>query len=70
MYEEPRPHYIDMKTITCREVGFDCDTITEGETENEVMQRGIEHAMEVHGLKEDECTPEVKEKIRGLVRNS
>lgn len=57
-----------MKTIACREVGFDCDTIIEGETEDEVLQRGVKHAMDVHGMTENECTPEVKEKIRGLVR--
>jgi predicted small metal-binding protein len=59
-----------MKTIMCREVGFDCDTIVKGETENEVMQRGVEHAMTVHGMKENDCTPEFKEKVRGLIRTS
>jgi hypothetical protein len=30
------------------------------------MQRGVEHAMTVHGMKENDCTPEFKEKVRGL----
>jgi predicted small metal-binding protein len=28
-----------MKTITCREAGFDCDYIVKGETEDEVMTK-------------------------------
>jgi predicted small metal-binding protein len=59
-----------MKTITCREAGFDCDYVVKGETEEEVMQRGAEHAMKVHGMKENDITPEFKEKVRGLIRTS
>jgi predicted small metal-binding protein len=70
MLKKIRTHYMYMKTIMCREVGFDCDTIVKGETENEVMQRGVEHAMTVHGMKENDCTPEFKEKVRGLIRTS
>jgi predicted small metal-binding protein len=32
-----------MKTVTCREAGFDCDYVVEGETEDDVMKRGAEH---------------------------
>ena len=59
-----------MKTITCREAGFDCDFIVKGEIEDEVMQRGAEHAMKVHGMKENDITPEFEEKVRGLIRTS
>jgi predicted small metal-binding protein len=56
-----------MKTITCRDAGFDCDYIVKGETEEEVMKRGAEHAMKDHGIKEEDITPEFKEKVRGLI---
>jgi predicted small metal-binding protein len=59
-----------MKTITSREAGFDCDYIVNSEIEDEVMHRGAEHAMKVHGMKEDDITPEFKEKVRGLIRTS
>ena len=62
--------YSDMKTITCREAGFECDYIVKGETEEEVMKRGAEHAMKDHGMKEEDITPEFKEKVRGLIRTS
>jgi predicted small metal-binding protein len=61
-----------MKTISCRDAaqytGFDCDYVAEGETEEEVMKRGGEHAMKHHGMKEEDFTTEFLEKIRGLIR--
>jgi len=33
-----------MKTISCREAGFDCDYIVKGETDEEVLENGIEYA--------------------------
>jgi len=59
-----------MKTITCREAGFDCDHVVKGETEEEVMKRGTEHAMNAHGMNEEDITPEFKDKVRGLIRTS
>jgi predicted small metal-binding protein len=46
-----------MKTVTCREAGFDCDYVVEGETEDEVMKRGVEHLVKDHGMKEENITP-------------
>ena len=43
--------YLTMKTLSCREAGFDCDYVVKGETEEEVMKNGGEHAMKVHGMK-------------------
>jgi predicted small metal-binding protein len=59
-----------MKTITCREAGFECDHVVKGETEEEVMTNGAEHAMKKHGMKAEDITPEFKEKVRALIRNS
>jgi predicted small metal-binding protein len=59
-----------MKTINCREAGFDCDYVVKGETEEEVMKNGVERAKGAHGLKEEDMTPEMKQKIRGLIRSS
>jgi predicted small metal-binding protein len=59
-----------MKTITCREAGFDCDYVVKGETEEEVMKRGAEHAMRDHGMKDEDFTPEFMEKVKGLIRTS
>lgn len=59
-----------MKTITCREAGFECDHVVKGETEEEVMTNGAEHAMKKHDMKAEDITPEFKEKVRALIRNS
>jgi predicted small metal-binding protein len=54
-----------------RRVGlFNCNHIVKGETEEEVMKRGAEHAIKDHGMKEEDITPELQEKVRGLIRTS
>ena len=59
-----------MKTISCREAGFECDYIVTGQTEEEVINNGAEHAIKEHGVKSEDITPEMKEKIRALVRDT
>jgi predicted small metal-binding protein len=59
-----------MKTITCREAGFDCDYVVKGETDEDVMKSGAEHAMKDHRYKPEDITPEFKEKVRGLIRTT
>ncbi|HEX7207750.1 MAG TPA: DUF1059 domain-containing protein [Nitrososphaeraceae archaeon] len=60
-----------MLTVSCREVGVDCDYVAKGETEEEIMKNAGEHAVKDHGYKqEDIMTPEMKEKIRQHIRSS
>ncbi|MGY5846474.1 DUF1059 domain-containing protein [Salegentibacter sp. HM20] len=54
-----------MKTIHCRDAGFDCEQVVRGETEEEVINAATRHAKEVHGL---EANPEMSRNIRGLIR--
>ena len=61
---------IHMKAVSCREAGFDCDHVVKGETEEEVMKNGAEHAMKVQGMKEEDITPEMKQKVKTLIRSS
>ena len=58
-----------MKTISCREAGFDCDYIVKGETEEEVMKNGIEHAKSHHNMKGEEITAEMIQKIKGIIHS-
>jgi predicted small metal-binding protein len=63
--------YATMLTISCREVGRDCDCVVQGETEEELMKNAGEHAMKDHGYKQaDIMTPEMKDKIRSHIRKS
>jgi predicted small metal-binding protein len=57
-----------MKTLSCREAGFDCDYVVEGATEEEIFRTGGQHAMKEHGMKEEDLTAEFKEKLRGLIK--
>lgn len=59
-----------MKTLSCREAGFDCDYVATAETEEEIFQKGGEHAMSIHGMKAEDITPEFNEKLRGLIRTA
>ncbi|MDQ3083189.1 MAG: DUF1059 domain-containing protein [Thermoproteota archaeon] len=58
-----------MRTISCREAGFDCDFIVKGETEDEVLKNGIEHAKSDHNMKDEDITAEMKQKIKGIIRS-
>ena len=50
-----------MLTVSCREVGMDCDYVCKGETEEEIMKNAEGHAMKDHGYKpEDLMTPELR----------
>ncbi len=59
-----------MKTINCREAGFECDHVVKGETDEEVLKNGMEHAKQDHNMKEEDITPELKEKIKSIIRSS
>jgi predicted small metal-binding protein len=60
-----------MLTVSCREVGMDCDYVCKGETEEEIMKNAEEHAMKDHGYKtEDLMTPELRENIRSHIKRA
>jgi predicted small metal-binding protein len=53
-----------MLSVSCREVGMDCDYVCKGETEQEIMKNAEEHAMKDHGYKPEELmTPQLREKF-------
>jgi predicted small metal-binding protein len=43
-----------MYTLMCRESGFDCDYVVEGETMEELLRNGADHAMQRHGMNADD----------------
>jgi predicted small metal-binding protein len=55
-----------MKQLKCRDAGFDCDAVVEGETVDEVMAQVGPHVKEVHGA---DVTPEMAEQVTGKVRD-
>ncbi len=53
-----------MKRLACRDVGLDCDFVMEGVSEEEVLNKAQQHAYEVHAIKPEEMTSEMKVKIQ------
>jgi len=62
--------YYYMKSLSCREVGFDCSYVIKGNTEGEVIQKAEEHVNSEHNIKPEDMSPEMQHKIRGLIRST
>lgn len=56
-----------MKTLRCRDVGFDCDHEIRAETVEDMLQQAAQHAMEEHGL--TEVTPQIVEAVTAQIRD-
>jgi predicted small metal-binding protein len=54
------------KKLHCKDLGFDCAGIVEGETETEVLEKVAAHAQEAHNL--TEMSDEVVEKVRSVMQ--
>ncbi|CAN5812548.1 hypothetical protein BH11BAC3_BH11BAC3_05950 [soil metagenome] len=55
-----------MKTLHCRDAGFDCEGVIRGNTDTEVLNDAAKHALEVHGVA---ATPELAEKLKTLIKD-
>ena len=54
-----------MKELNCRDVGFDCEGVIHGESEEDVMAQAAGHARDVHGLEtiDDETASAIRAQI-------
>jgi len=55
------------KTMSCRDVGMDCDFVARGETEMEIMAQCAEHARAAHNMAD--IPTEVVEKVRAAIHD-
>jgi predicted small metal-binding protein len=55
-----------MKTLDCRDAGFDCEGKLRAETEEEILRQAGEHARTEHNT---EVTPELAEQIKMLIKD-
>ena len=51
--------------LHCREAGFDCNTIVNGETADEILTQVRAHATADHGV---DVTPAMAEQVRTLIQ--
>jgi predicted small metal-binding protein len=56
-----------MKTLRCRDAGFDCEKEIYGSNEEEVLSQAAEHALTAHQVK---VTSELARQIRTLIRDT
>ena len=59
-----------MKKLACRDIGLDCGYIIEGEREEDIIKNAYQHAWEVHAIKQEEMTSEMKAKITENISDS
>jgi predicted small metal-binding protein len=55
------------KSLSCRDVGVDCDFKTTGKTVEEVMKAAAEHAKKAHGM--TSIPPEMVAKVQAAIRD-
>lgn len=55
-----------MKTLSCRDAGFDCEGVIQGASEEEVLSQAAEHAQAVHNV---QVTPELAEQLKTLIKD-
>jgi predicted small metal-binding protein len=55
------------KTVSCRDVGMDCDFVAKGETNEDIMRQAAEHARTAHNM--NEIPAEVADKVRSAIRD-
>ena len=58
-----------MKTLSCRDAGCDCDYVTKGETEEDVLRDAAQHGMKEHG-KTDRDMIQMQDNLRASIRTS
>lgn len=56
------------KELHCGEIMEGCDHVIRGETEDEVLTKGAEHAREAHGV--EEIDEETAEKVKAAIRDA
>ena len=55
------------KSISCRDIGVDCDFRATGETVDDVMAQCAQHAKEAHGM--EQIPPDMKAKVRSSIKD-
>lgn len=55
------------KTVSCRDVGADCDFVARGNSEEEIMQTLSEHARTDHNM--NEIPQELAERARAAIHD-
>jgi len=56
-------------TLSCRDLGEDCNYVARGETEKELLADADKHAKEAHGFTDEQLKdPEMRKKIKAAIK--
>jgi predicted small metal-binding protein len=56
------------KMLRCSDVGIECDAVIQAETEDELMQKVVKHAKDIHSI--TEITPEIAAKVKAAIQDT
>ena len=59
-----------MKSLSCRDAGFECDHIVHAENDYDLFKEAEKHVFNAHGMKKEDFIPAFNEKMRSLIRES
>ncbi|MBV9178971.1 MAG: DUF1059 domain-containing protein [Nitrososphaeraceae archaeon] len=59
-----------MKKLACQDIGLNCGYIIEGKSDEDIVKSAEQHIWEIHAIKQEEITSEMKAKIKQNIRNS
>ena len=58
-------------SLACKDAGISCPFVAQGETEDEVLQKSIEHVKEVHGYTDEQTRdPKFLEEGKKLIKKT
>jgi predicted small metal-binding protein len=52
-----------MLKFKCKDVGYDCKFVAKGKTQDDILAQAASHATKDHGMKPEDITVELKQKI-------
>jgi predicted small metal-binding protein len=53
------------RELRCRDLGTQCDAVIRGETEEEVLEKVVQHALAVHGI--DVSAAQMLEELKAVM---
>ena len=59
-----------MKSLSCRDAGFECDHIVHAQNDYDLIREREKHVFNAHGMKKGDFIPAFNEKMGSLIRES
>jgi predicted small metal-binding protein len=59
-----------MKSLSCRDAGFDCDHVVQAESDYEIFAGSENHLFNAHGMKKQDVIPAFNEKLKSFIKDT